>query len=105
MKVRVSFVSNSSSASFVIFKSRISPKQERALQDFETSARQFLDDLGESATYRSYSGWEIKETPEAFEGNTVMDNLDIEEFLYHLGINNAKISEGFWDLGDDDEEE
>lgn len=71
MKLRTNFVSNSSSASFVIPIDDITPRQKRALLNFNR------DKL------KGYDWWEIHEDESADEirGFTVIDNGDLTKYM------------------------
>jgi len=79
MKLRNGFVSNSSSASFVIKKSDLS----------ETQIKQLLEYDGGDCEL-----WDISENEEEVNGSTVMDNGYILSFMREIGISTDKI--GFW---------
>jgi hypothetical protein len=88
MKHRQGFVSNSSSASFVIQKKALNPLQFKAIMNHAEYALTVLkwhpfgnhdDFLGDR--------WEnIKETPFTIEGYTIMDNFGMEKFLQAIGL-------------------
>ena len=71
MKVRLGFVSNSSSASFILRKKGLTREQLDAIRDHE--------DITEDP-------WDLTETKNYIFGSTFMDNFDMEEFLRELGV-------------------
>ena len=68
MKVREGFVSNSSSASFVILKKHISAEQLAQLLQFHGD------------------GWDICENEDTVHGFTDMDNGELRNFMWERGI-------------------
>jgi len=77
MKLRSGFVSNSSSASFVVEKGKISNWQLDAIRDHLYYAKEFLRWEGD------FDGewWPIEEDEICIEGHTSMDNFDMLSFL------------------------
>ena len=110
MKVRLGFVSNSSSASFSVPLSALSPDQLAKIKDYRntllamteepeppppgekfrswsTSCRRWkvqIAGLEEETWVDDY--WEIWETDTHLRGDTSMDNLCFDEFLIRLGV-------------------
>jgi len=86
VKIRISFVSNSSSSSFVVNKLLISNLQYAAIMNMEEAAKLLGDSDWEDA-----SGWDVTETDVGgipiIEGYTSMDNFDVEQFFGSLGLN------------------
>lgn len=78
MKNRHGFVSNSSSASFVVPKSKLSYEEGKIL-------------LGANHTEKMRDDWFIEETGETIEGWTDMDNYELEEYLKKVGFDVSKI--------------
>ena len=64
MKIRIGFVSNSSSASFVIIKDKLTEDQIKQLLDYNDSEE-------------NYDGWNISIRGEFVSGFTIMDNDEI----------------------------
>ena len=93
MKIRINFVSNSSSSSFVIEKKNLSKKQIQRIHDYEDSIM-FEREVGNSDP--RYYQWEITEKEDTIEGYTSMDNFDFKEYLDALGIDDEDIK---WDRG------
>lgn len=80
MKIRNGFVSNSSSSSFVIAKAALTPLEILAIKNHEVLAEQM------NIEYAKGNGWMIDEDDFTIEGHTIMDNLDMDEFLTKIGI-------------------
>jgi hypothetical protein len=73
MKLRTSFVSNSSSASFIIPKRYVSPEQIELIKAYIDGDRN--DD-----------GWNITENDQYLRGFTIMDNNAISDFFREIDV-------------------
>ena len=82
MKIRIGFVSNSSSSSFIIRKDCISASQADKVRDHDG------DGDGEA--------WIITEDETRIAGHTFMDNFDMETFLERIGVEENHIEWGGW---------
>ena len=76
MKIRIGFVSNSSSASFVIDKQPLTPSQIAVIQSIIKN--DYIQINGD--------GWNVKESEHFIELQTVMDNGELFTFLKALGV-------------------
>lgn len=86
MKMRLSFVTNSSSSAFLIAKKYLSEKQIEAIRmHSELGQKLKLQWAGDS--------WNIDENDDFITGDTYMDNFNISELFDIIGIPSAVI---FW---------
>ena len=86
MKVRLGFVSNSSSASFVIYKRNLSKLQIMAIKSHYIS----LDFIRDGR--HSWDEWHIHEDDYEIRGYTSMDNFDMHKYLEKIGVNEEHIN-------------
>jgi hypothetical protein len=94
LKARNGFVSNSSSASFVIPLCNINVLQQYSILNYDFVVKAMyesllVDDEWMEYVY-GYGGWTVKETPNSIEGWTDMDNFDFRVFLDMLGLVEGK---------------
>ena len=86
MKIRTGFVSNSSSASFVIVKEGLTSSQEDIVHNYEPILQAILG--------KEYdNGWNMFEQEDCFRFSTYMDNLNLQSRLIDLGIPSGNMSE------------
>lgn len=80
MKLRIGFVTNSSSSSFIIAKSDLTDNQIEKIKNYFEAAKEVgmneFDDC-----------WDINEINFEIKGFTCMDNGDMNKFLRLIGIN------------------
>lgn len=107
MRIRCGFVSNSSSASFVVQKANLSPFQAAVIRHQGEAVKMMLAfqrkvENPSDPRYPStllYCGcgenwldlcehdlWHVEETDTEFRGHTIMTNLDLEELFEFAGI-------------------
>jgi len=91
MKIRIDFVTNSSSSSFTIRKNTLSEKQIQAIWNHSV--------LGEKLNFDYFdNSWQITETDEFITGETIMDNFDMKEFFDIIGIRHTQVTWGGWEI-------
>ena len=101
MKVRIGFVSNSSSASFVVSKSDITAEQLDKIRNHSAVAKR---DFADAIDYPGDS-WNIREDEDSVRGFTIMDNFDMGHFLRLIGVDMEKVDIGDeWWFDEDDED-
>ena len=91
MKIRLYFVSNSSSSSFAINKKYLSPYQIQLIKDHKNCGEEYADS----------DPWEIRERKNNIEGSTTMANFDFHEYLKKIGVKEEWIELGTefcWDI-------
>jgi hypothetical protein len=77
MKTRQGFVSNSSSASFIIAKRHLTEDQIDKVIHYN----KYMENFNPSWDY-----WSIFDNGVEIEGDTIMDNIDMDEYLESIGI-------------------
>ena len=82
MKIRLGFVSNSSSSSFVVNLDLFSPKLLREISN-------------QNLNLEEYEKWDIDINYEKnlFEAFTIMDNFNLKDFLIKKGIPSEEIKD------------
>jgi len=96
MKTRQGFVSNSSSASFIIMKENLSVLQLERLCDHGEYAKK----IGDPEYDHEDGGWDIIDQGNTILCTTHMDNFDLKTFaIKHLGLKESDIVDekyGHW---------
>jgi len=85
MKIKIDFVTNSSSASFFIMLDRITDNQVLMIHNHIELSRA-LDTEGENIYSTPNQAWKITRDNEKISGDTSMDNFDMMWFLDRIGI-------------------
>lgn len=102
MKIRNSFVSNSSSASFLINKNDITKEQvdyiKRHREVSNMANPPYIVDIQDLENYFDYElkcengdEWDIDEDKEYIKGETYMDNFNMFLFLKRIGVKKAEL--------------
>jgi len=93
MKLKVDFITNSSSASFTILRSDLTPLQELLIIDHIEAAKMFLqiDPSLDFGYISKLDEWAITVTDDKIEGDCSMDNFSIMELIRHIGVPDDKI--------------
>jgi hypothetical protein len=90
MKKRNGFVSNSSSASFVVAINDLTETQVALIKE-HMAVGAILNMHG---TASDYNEWRVSEEDDNLTGRTMMDNFDMEEFMRKIGVDMEKVD---WD--------
>ncbi len=93
MKIKIDFITNSSSASFTILRSDLTPLQEILIIDHIEAATMFLkkDPTIDFGWLNAGDEWSITVTEDKIEGDCSMDNFCMTEFLNKIGVPDEKI--------------
>jgi len=87
MKVKIDFVTNSSSASFIVLKKKLTELQMVLIRNHIEATEMFGDSYYDCP-------WQITEDEDWIEGDTSMDNFDMGWFLSKIGVDDNDIK---WD--------
>lgn len=88
MKVRIGFVTNSSSSSFLIAKKHLDKDQIKAIREHEALGKSL--GLWDNWSY----AWDINENEDFISGYTFMDNFSMYNFFEEIGIPNRFVKWG-----------
>jgi hypothetical protein len=91
MKIKIDYITNSSSASFYVLKKYVSEHNRQRIYNH-------IEEAKKSEFYTShiedYDKWHIEEDEDYIKGNTIMNNFDMYHFLVSIGIPEDKIIYG-----------
>lgn len=88
MKIKAEFVTNSSSASFIILKENLSDLQINMIYEHIEIGRILAKEEGIQIYPQK---WIIEETLTEISGDTGMDNFDMKWFLERIGVKDEHI--------------
>lgn len=97
MKVRLGFVSNSSSSSFLLNKNKLTKLQYHKIFNVEEtisnlSEKQRTKLLGLVGDVEYLRDWSIREEDGEISGYTYLNNFDMIEFINFIGANKALLN-------------
>jgi hypothetical protein len=95
MKIRLSFVSNSSSSSFIISKRNLSNSQIRDIFNHSSVAEQINLREGKTVFDNTECSWSVYDNEDEIKLFTDMDNFDMEEFLEYIGVSESNLIKGY----------
>jgi len=79
MKIRIGFVSNSSSSSFVLRKKYLTPEQIEKIKNHSAEGKKMGMECWDSP-------WDITEEEDIIRGYVSMNNFDMYDFLCRIGV-------------------
>lgn len=97
MKLKTDFVTNSSCASFVIAKDKLSNLQIELIKNHIEAAKMYSKNtiqktkLGPTCDFGWLDPWKITELDNNIAGETNMDNFDMMAFLLAIGVDEDDI--------------
>ena len=104
MKIRIGFVSNSSTASFVIEKQYLTEEQIKKIRNYQFYAKMmtmgnitYTDGIPEPCCGNfGYldDNWSISEDNTTIGGYTIIDNFNMFAFLEAIGVDMNKVEKG-----------
>lgn len=89
MKMRLDYVTNSSSSSFVIAKSAVTDEQKEKIFNYFDYAQDMMPDAYVD------TNWVISENDYFIIGETIIDNFDIVKYIEMLGVSPSAISQSW----------
>jgi hypothetical protein len=107
MKIKLDFITNSSSANFTIPKIHLNEKQILMIHSHIELGNALMCNENRNWNPTQNDGWQVRETKDAIEGSTYMDNFDMLWFLEKIGIkrdhiNYSHSNDAYYDRDEDE---
>lgn len=90
MKIKIDYITNSSSSSFIIARHKISETQLVLIKE-HIEVASMLTKLDPDLNFGWFDSWQISINEDTVEGSTSMDNFDMLAFLNVIGISSEDI--------------
>ena len=91
MKIRDGFVSNSSSASFVVRKEYLSDYHIHCILNHIKVAKEIERQTGKNIVGYYDPPWNISDDGDSIHGDTYMTNFDMFSFLEYIGVDMYRV--------------